>query len=114
MDMMQVGRLVGQTKQARFREFRADTGLTPVEETTHFALWCMLSSPLMIGCDLREMPASTLKLLTNRFLLGTSQNDLGLAAYVARREGDVVTDARPCARRPHGSDFQSECLGPGS
>ena len=89
MDMMQVGRLVGQTKQARFREFRSDTGLTPAEETTHFALWCMLSSPLMIGCDLREMPASTLKLLTNRFLLGTSQNDLGLAAYVARREGDV-------------------------
>ena len=96
LDMMQVGRLVGQTKPARFREFKSDTGLTPVEETTHFALWCMLSSPLMIGCDLRDMPASTLRLLTNRHLLATSQNDLGLAAYVARREGDaylLVKDA---------------------
>ena len=96
MDMMQVGRLVGQTKQARFREFKSDTGLTLAEETSHFALWCLLSSPLMIGCDLREIPASTLKLLTNRFLLGTSQNDLGIAAYVARREGDaylLVKDA---------------------
>lgn len=96
MDMMQVGRLVGRTKRARFREFKSDTGLTPAEETSHFALWCMLSSPLMIGCDLRDIPASTLKLLTNRHLLATSQNDLGLAAYVARREGNaylLVKDA---------------------
>ena len=89
MDGMEVGRLVGQTKPASYAEFKTDTGITPVEETTHFALWCMLSSPLIIGCDLRDIPASTLRLLTNRFLLGTSQNDLGLAAYVVRQEGDV-------------------------
>ena len=99
MDMMQVGRLVGQTKQARFKEFKSDTGLTRDEETTHFAMWCMLSSPLMLGCDLREMPATTLQLVTNPFILATSQNDLGLAGVIARTEGNVYAFVKDADER---------------
>jgi len=94
MDMMQVGRLVGKTKPARFREFKSDTGLTLAEETTHFGLWCILSSPLAIGCDLREIPESTVKLLTNPELLSMSQNDLGLQASVVWRDGDLIALAK--------------------
>ena len=31
-------------------------GLTPEEEETHFGLWCIMSSPLIIGCDLTVVP----------------------------------------------------------
>ena len=31
-------------------------GLTPEEEETHFGLWCIMSSPLIIGCDLTAVP----------------------------------------------------------
>ena len=31
------------------------SGMTPVEERTHMALWSMFASPLMAGNDLRQM-----------------------------------------------------------
>lgn len=49
-------------------------GCTDDEYKTHFALWCMMSSPLMIGCDVRNMSDSTLKLLTNRELIAIDQD----------------------------------------
>ena len=31
------------------------TPLTPDEQYTHFSLWCLLASPLLIGCDLTQL-----------------------------------------------------------
>lgn len=39
------------------------------EYKTHFALWCMAGSPLMIGTDIRRIRPETVKLLTNPGLL---------------------------------------------
>ena len=39
------------------------------EYKTHFALWCMACSPLMIGTDVRRIRPETVKLLTNPDLL---------------------------------------------
>ena len=97
MDMLEVGQLVGQMKTVFGKH--GDTGLTPDEEATHFGMWCMLSSPLLIGCDVRTIPAATRALIANPYLLAVNQNDLGCQAYVARREGDayvLVKDA--CVR----------------
>lgn len=94
MDMLEVGQLFGKVKTAFGR--RQEVGLTADEETTHFGMWCMLSSPLLIGCDVRNIPESTKKLITNPFLLAVNQNDLGCQAYVVCREGDaciLVKDA---------------------
>ena len=94
MDMLEVGQLVGQMKTVFGKH--GDTGLTPAEETTHFGMWCMLSSPLLIGCDVRTIPESTKALITNPYLLALNQNDLGCQAYVVQREGDayvLVKDA---------------------
>ena len=94
MDMLEVGQLVGQMKTVFGKH--GDTGLTADEETTHFGLWCMLSSPLLIGCDVRTIPASTKALITNPYLLAVNQNDLGCQAYVAQRQGEcylLVKDA---------------------
>ena len=94
MDMLEVGQLKGAVKSIFGKH--GDTGLTPDEETTHFGMWCMLSSPLLIGCDVRTIPASTKALITNPYLLAVNQNDLGCQAYVVQREGDayiLVKDA---------------------
>ena len=84
MDMLEVGHLKGQVKTAFGK---SDEGFTADEEELHFGTWCILSSPLLIGCDVRALPAQTMALVTNPYLLAMSQNDLGLQAYVAQRVG---------------------------
>ena len=79
LDMLEVGCYKGKV----VRPFPTkEEGLTPEEERTHFGMWCMLSSPLLIGCDARTIPAETLALVTNPFLLAMNQNDLGQAGRV--------------------------------
>ena len=56
-------------------------GCTDTEYRTHFAFWCMMNSPLMIGCDLREMSEETLGILTNRDLIAINQDIEGRAPY---------------------------------
>ena len=94
MDMLEVGQLKGSVKTVFGNH--GDTGLTADEESTHFGMWCMLSSPLLIGCDVRSVPEETKKLITNPYLIAMNQNDLGLQGYVAARDGEayvLVKDA---------------------
>ena len=63
-------------------------GLTPTEEEAHFGLWCIMSSPLLIGCNLKSLPESSLELLTNKELIALNQDPLGLQAYVAQHENE--------------------------
>ncbi len=44
------------------------------EYFTHFAMWCMLSQPLMIGCDIRNMTPETAALLKNAALISIDQD----------------------------------------
>ena len=45
-----------------------------VEYQTQFALWCLFGSPLMIGCDVRNMTPATKAILTNRELIALDQD----------------------------------------
>jgi alpha-galactosidase len=56
------------------------TRLTPAEQYTHISLWCLLSAPLLIGCDLERLDAFTLNLLTNDEVLALDQDPLGRPA----------------------------------
>jgi alpha-galactosidase len=49
-------------------------GCTEDEYKVHFAAWCMLGSPLMIGCDIRNMDASAKAILTNKALIEIEQD----------------------------------------
>ena len=97
LDMLEVGQYRGALKSA----FGAhgDTGLTRDEETAHFGMWCILSSPLVLGCDVRIMPRSTYELVTNPCLLRMNQDPLGLQAYVVAREGDAYQLAKDAGKR---------------
>lgn len=52
------------------------TRLTPDEQYTHISLWCLLSAPLLLGCDLAALDEFTLGLLTNDEVLALDQDSL--------------------------------------
>ncbi|HOJ47502.1 MAG TPA: glycoside hydrolase family 27 protein [Bacillota bacterium] len=56
-------------------------GCTVNEYEAHFALWCMLSAPLMMGHDVRNTRPEILNILLNKELIDINQDDLGLAAF---------------------------------
>jgi len=56
------------------------TELTKNEQITHVSFWCMLASPLLIGCDMTRLDAFTKAVLTNDELLDIDQDPLGHAA----------------------------------
>jgi len=71
--------------------------LTPTEQYTHIALWSLLASPLLIGCDLTRVDDFTLNLLTNDEVLAVDQDALGKAAHRVSRQRDLEVWARPLA-----------------
>lgn len=56
------------------------THLTPNEQYTHISFWCMVSAPLLLGCDLEHLDPFTLSLLTNDEVLDVDQDPLGAPA----------------------------------
>lgn len=86
MDMLEIGR-----------------GLSAEEEITHFGLWCIFSSPLLIGCDMTTIPESSLRLLSNTELIAFNQDPLGLQARVEARDGKGYILAKDL-KRHHGPE----------
>jgi alpha-galactosidase len=67
------------------------TRLTADEQYAHMSLWCLLSSPLLLGCDLSQIDDFTLSLLTNDEVLAIDQDALGRqATQFSNQEGKVI------------------------
>ncbi len=49
-------------------------GCTDEEYRTHFSLWAIMNSPLMIGCDIRNMTPVTKEILTNKDVIAINQD----------------------------------------
>ncbi|MDO4993895.1 MAG: alpha-galactosidase [Bacteroidales bacterium] len=77
MDMLEVGR-----------------SLTEEEDRTHFGMWCMLNSPLLIGCDMRNIKTSALNLLRNTDLIAVNQDPLHQQAYLVGKSNDCYVLVR--------------------
>jgi alpha-galactosidase len=65
------------------------TCLTPDEQYTHLTMWCLLSAPLLIGCDLERLDPFTLNLLANDEVLALDQDALGKQAVRVATVGPV-------------------------
>ena len=53
-------------------------GMTVNEDRAHFAMWCMMASPLILGNDLRSMSEQTKAILMNREMIAVDQDELGV------------------------------------
>ena len=82
MDMLEIGR-----------------GMPRNEEEVHFGMWCIMSSPLMIGCDMQTIPEASLSLIKNEELIALNQDPLGLQAYVVQHEGEGYVLTKDIGRR---------------
>lgn len=72
MDMLEVGR-----------------SMTEEEDKTHFGMWCIMASPLLIGCNMATIKERPLALLKNPELIALNQDPLGLQAYVVQHVGET-------------------------
>ena len=86
MDMLEVGRSMSQT-----------------EDETHFGMWCIMASPLLIGCDMATIKPQALRLLTNRDLIALNQDPLHLQAYVAAKQGECFIMVKDI-KQPYGTE----------
>ena len=71
------------------------TGLTHQEQYTHMSLWCLLTSPLLIGCDMSKLDPFTLNLLTNDEVLAVDQDSLCKQATRVINNGPLQVFAKP-------------------
>ena len=71
MDMLEVGVTTWDQRK-----------LTNEENKTHFGMWCIMNSPLLIGCDLTKINSTALALLKNTELIALNQDTLYQQAYV--------------------------------
>ncbi|MBR6141644.1 MAG: carbohydrate-binding protein [Bacteroidaceae bacterium] len=77
MDMLEVGR-----------------SMSEEEDKTHFGMWCIMSSPLLIGCNMATLRERPLALLKNEELIALNQDPLGLQAYVVQHIGETYVLAK--------------------
>ncbi|NLF40597.1 alpha-galactosidase, partial [bacterium] len=71
--------------------------LTRNEQYTHISLWCLLASPLLLGCDLGTLDEFTRSLLTNHEVLDVNQDELGRQATRVWRSGHIEAWAKAMA-----------------
>ncbi len=89
MDMLAVGYNI---KPSPFWE--EGLGLSYTEEEAHFGIWCIMSSPLLLGCDIEYIPEETMKIITNPELIAINQDRLGLQAQVVQHVGETYVFAK--------------------
>ncbi len=66
------------------------------QNISHFSLWCMMNSPLILGNDLRKMDERVKEIVTNKALIAINQDALGKQAKRVKR-GSVDVLAKPLA-----------------
>jgi alpha-galactosidase len=71
------------------------THLTRDEQFSHITMWCMLSAPLLIGCDLEHLDATTYEVLTNDEALAVDQDALGKQAVRVATVGALDVYLKP-------------------
>jgi hypothetical protein len=55
-------------------------GMSYEEDKTHFSMWCMLSAPLLIGCDVGSISDEALSVLSNKEIIALDQDENCLSA----------------------------------
>ena len=65
-------------------------GMNYHEYKGHFSIWALMKAPLIIGCDVRNITAETLEILSNKEVIAVDQDPLGVQGrrvYAAGPDG---------------------------
>ena len=78
MDMLQVGR-----------------GMSYEEDKSHFSMWCIMQSPLLLGNDLSNISAETLEIISNQDLIALNQSAFVYQARKMIDQGETEIWVKP-------------------
>lgn len=71
-------------------------GCTRNEYEAHFAIWCMLAAPLLMGHDVRNTTPEIAEILLNRELIAINQDPLGIQGFrLPAMSNDDLVIAKP-------------------
>ena len=73
--------------------------LTAEEAKTHFGMWCIMNSPLLIGCNMNNLSTTNLNLLKNKELIALNQDTLYQQAYLAAKVNDCYIMVKDIEKR---------------
>lgn len=81
--------LLGRSGPSRFADMDllevGNPGMTSTEQASHFAIWAMFKSPLMVSTAVPTMSDATLAILSNKDLLAINQDTLGEPVKLVQR-----------------------------
>ncbi|EIN11230.1 glycoside hydrolase [Punctularia strigosozonata HHB-11173 SS5] len=83
LDMLEAGTYVG------------NGGMSYDEYVSHFSLWALVKSPLILGNDLAQMSDETLEIITNDAIIAANQDPLGVPAKRVWKRDDLELWAGP-------------------
>lgn len=72
-------------------------GLSTTEYISHFSLWALIKSPLLIGCDLSSMSYDTYRILSNAEVIAINQDPLGVQGHRVSAAGHHEVWSGPLA-----------------
>ncbi|KAJ4972023.1 hypothetical protein NE237_005122 [Protea cynaroides] len=67
-------------------------GMTYQEYRAHFSIWALMKAPLLVGCDVRNMTAETMEILSNKEVIAVNQDPLGVQGRKVSVEGEDNCD----------------------
>ncbi|MGF6493123.1 alpha-galactosidase [Luteibacter sp. 621] len=70
-------------------------GMTDVEYRSHFSLWSIMASPLLIGTDLRTIKPDALQILLNKDVIAIDQDPLGVQGHQVRDADGIHVIVKP-------------------
>jgi len=70
-------------------------GMTDVEYRSHFSLWAIMASPLLVGTDIRKIKPDALEILLNKEVIAVDQDPLGVQGKQVRDTDGIHVIVKP-------------------
>ena len=70
-------------------------GMTDVEYRSHFSLWAIMASPLLVGTDIRKIKPDALEILLNKEVIAVDQDPLGVQGKQVRDADGIHVIVKP-------------------
>ena len=67
-------------------------GMSSAEYRSHFALWSLMKSPLLVGCDVTKLSTEDKAILLNKDAIAVNQDSLGVQGHRVASTGTPDTD----------------------
>lgn len=94
LDMLQLGVIARRGPVGKERT----TNFTPAEQKTHFSLWAIAKSPLMMGGDMTASSPATIEILKNKEIIDVNQLGVNARQLMRNEKMAIWTSENPISK----------------